>query len=240
MEHDHSAHAATTPAVPGAIAHPVHGTWPGHVLPGSFFLIWSAWWLFSVFRCQLQPTARAVLAVLLSAAYTRHVQAAAEGQRKGGLHQPQLVRVPVAPALARAVGAPAQAGAAVPGRQRRDLGGPHVLQVLPVQLRCATPLHVRSRKTWCRNLYAPDGRFEMGNMQDWQHATMYMAFCASGLVDLIGFYLPGVLPGGTEHVRLTAACDLSASCLQTQSNPPSHRASWGLRFWWRACCLPST
>lgn len=49
-EHDHSAHAATTAAAPGTIAHPVHGTWPGHVLPGSFFLIWSAWWMFSVFR----------------------------------------------------------------------------------------------------------------------------------------------------------------------------------------------
>ena len=52
-----------------------------------------------------------------------------------------------------------------------------------------------------RKLYAADGRFELGNMQDWQHAAMYSAFCVSGLVDLIGFYLPGVLPAGTEHVR---------------------------------------
>lgn len=39
-------------------------------------------------------------------------------------------------------------------------------------------------------------------MQDWQHASMYSAFMVSGLVDLIGFYLPGLLPPGTEHVRI--------------------------------------
>ena len=41
----------------------------------------------------------------------------------------------------------------------------------------------------------------MGNMQDWQHAAMYSAFMVSGLADLVGFYLPGLLPTGTEHVR---------------------------------------
>ena len=54
---------------------------------------------------------------------------------------------------------------------------------------------------WGRRMYAADGRFEMGNMQDWQHAAMYSAFMVSGLVDLVGFYLPGLLPTGTEHVR---------------------------------------
>ena len=51
-----------------------------------------------------------------------------------------------------------------------------------------------------RRLYAADGRFEMGNMQDWQHSAMYSAFMVSGLVDALGFYLPGLLPTGTEHV----------------------------------------
>lgn len=60
----------------------------------------------------------------------------------------------------------------------------------------------------CRNLYTADGRFETGNLQDWQHSAMYAAFLVSGLVDLIGFYAPaGTLPPGTEHVRAHApAC----------------------------------
>ncbi len=66
-----------------------------------------------------------------------------------------------------------------------------------------------SRKgLWCegRRLYAPDGRFEMGNMQDWQHATMYAAFMLSGVVDLTAYYLPkGALPSGLEHVRTPLA-----------------------------------
>lgn len=55
-----------------------------------------------------------------------------------------------------------------------------------------------------RNLYNPDSqRFELNNLQDWQHATMYAAFLASGLVDLIGHYAPrGTLPAGLEHVRM--------------------------------------
>lgn len=39
-------------------------------------------------------------------------------------------------------------------------------------------------------------------MQDWQHAAMYGAFLASGLVDLLGHWCPkGTLPPGLEHVR---------------------------------------
>lgn len=51
-------------------------------------------------------------------------------------------------------------------------------------------------------MYDPTtGRFEQGNLQDWQHAAMYSAFMISGFIDLLGFYLPsGVLPQGTEHV----------------------------------------
>lgn len=60
----------------------------------------------------------------------------------------------------------------------------------------------------CRRLYNDSGRFQMGNMQDWQHSAMYSAFMVSGAVDLIGFYCPGVLPAGTEHVR-AQACNLA-------------------------------
>ena len=57
-------------------------------------------------------------------------------------------------------------------------------------------MHVR------RRLYAEDGRFEMGNLQDWQHSAMYAAFLRSGIVDLLGRgILKDTLPHGTEHVR---------------------------------------
>lgn len=51
-------------------------------------------------------------------------------------------------------------------------------------------------------MYDPvTGRFEQGNIQDWQHAAMYAAFICSGITDLAGFYTaPGTLPQGTEHV----------------------------------------
>ena len=49
--HDHSAHSDAQPTTPYAYVAPAHGTWEGHVLPGSFFLIWSSWWFLSNFRC---------------------------------------------------------------------------------------------------------------------------------------------------------------------------------------------
>lgn len=64
-----------------------------------------------------------------------------------------------------------------------------------------------------RRLYDDSGRFELGNMQDWQHSAMYAAFMVSGAVDLIGVYCPGVLPGGSEHVRV----------------PPPPLRGWGVR-----------
>lgn len=52
-----------------------------------------------------------------------------------------------------------------------------------------------------RRLYAEDGRFEMGNLQDWQHSAMYAAFLLSSVVDLLGWGpLEGTLPHGSEHV----------------------------------------
>ena len=41
---------ASSAAPPGTIPHPDHGTWEGHILPGTFFILWSSWWLFSNFR----------------------------------------------------------------------------------------------------------------------------------------------------------------------------------------------
>ena len=34
-----------------------HGSLPGHILPGSMYIIWATWWMFSVFvtyaRCRI-------------------------------------------------------------------------------------------------------------------------------------------------------------------------------------------
>jgi hypothetical protein len=38
--------------------HPKHGGWLGHMLPGWFFLAWSSWWLFSIFRLYLRETSK--------------------------------------------------------------------------------------------------------------------------------------------------------------------------------------
>ena len=41
----------------------------------------------------------------------------------------------------------------------------------------------------------------VGNINEWQHSAMYVAFLLSGVVDLVGFYMPpGTLPVGTEQV----------------------------------------
>ena len=93
MEHDHSAHANTTAAAaPGEISHPAHGTWEGHVLPGSFFLIWSTWWLISIFRHV--ESIRAVSAVASSSSGSLMLpglQVAAQGQLQGPVQHQKLV-----------------------------------------------------------------------------------------------------------------------------------------------------
>lgn len=50
----------------------------------------------------------------------------------------------------------------------------------------------------CRPLYEDDGHFAMFHIGNWQHALMYGGVAISGLVDVIGFYVP--LPVGTEQV----------------------------------------
>ena len=52
-----------------------------------------------------------------------------------------------------------------------------------------------------RRLYAEDGRFELNNLQDWQHSAMYAAFLLSGIADLLGHVCPeNTFPEGVEHV----------------------------------------
>ena len=49
-----------------------------------------------------------------------------------------------------------------------------------------------------RTLIAPDGKFVVDNINDWQHSTMYLAFVLSGFVDLLGFYVPHGTPKGAS------------------------------------------
>jgi hypothetical protein len=57
-----------------------------------------------------------------------------------------------------------------------------------------------------RVMFVPDGHFAAFHVNNWQHALMYGAFCLSGVVDLLGHYLPpGALPPGTEQAFLSLA-----------------------------------
>eukprot|EP00884_Botryococcus_braunii_P010593 jgi/Botrbrau1/19535/Bobra.0035s0029.1 len=42
----------------GPFPHPKHGGWLGHMLPGWFFMGWSSWWLYSIFRLYLGETTK--------------------------------------------------------------------------------------------------------------------------------------------------------------------------------------
>ena len=62
----------------------------------------------------------------------------------------------------------------------------------------------------------------MGNINEWQHSAMYVAFLLSGVVDLVGFYMPpGTLPVGTEQARFALL-------------NPSHTL-----LAWERCCRPA-
>ena len=56
-----------------------------------------------------------------------------------------------------------------------------------------------------RTLIAPDGKFVVDNINDWQHSTMYLAFVLSGVVDMIGHYSPHSTPEGTSLAFVSLA-----------------------------------
>ena len=62
----------------------------------------------------------------------------------------------------------------------------------------------------CRQLLADNGTFQVDNLNDWQHSTMYLGFVTSGVVDLLGHFTQR-LPAGTEHV--------SRSCFHVYTRP---------------------
>ncbi|KAK9803119.1 hypothetical protein WJX73_006959 [Symbiochloris irregularis] len=157
--HDHSAHSMDEqPTTPYAYVAPAHGTWEGHVLPGSFFLIWSTWWLFSNFRLYLRSSTK------------------------------------------------------FPYISRSWYEWPWWVRSVPLEplFKVVFPFIGINMELWAghvsyRRLHDDLGRFQLGNMQDWQHSAMYAAFMVSGIVDLIGHYCHAVLPTGTEHGFLGAA-----------------------------------
>lgn len=57
-------------------------------------------------------------------------------------------------------------------------------------------------ESW-RTLNAPDGRFVVDNINDWQHSAMYASFMAAGAVDLLGHYAGA--PPGTDRAFLGLA-----------------------------------
>ena len=57
-------------------------------------------------------------------------------------------------------------------------------------------------ESW-RTLHAPDGKFVVDNINDWQHSTMYSAFMTSGVVDLMGYFFGA--PPGVERAFLGLA-----------------------------------
>ncbi len=68
----------------------------------------------------------------------------------------------------------------------------------------------------------------VGNINEWQHSAMYVAFLLSGVVDLVGFYMPpGTLPVGTEQVRSPGTPVLVALSRSEQPNARKWRARRG-------------
>jgi hypothetical protein len=81
--------------------------------------------------------------------------------------------------------------------------GPARLRAFPLEpaLLLALPLVGIAAELWLgheswRTLVAPDGKFVVDNINDWQHSTMYLSFAVSGAVSLLGSVAP--LPRGTE------------------------------------------
>ena len=74
--------------------------------------------------------------------------------------------------------------------------GPPRLRALPLEplVKLTLPLIGALGELWLgheswRSLYQADGKFFVNNLNDWQHATMYLSFFLSGIVDLLAHYL---------------------------------------------------
>ena len=61
-------------------------------------------------------------------------------------------------------------------------------------------------------MFDGDGLFQYTNV--YQHISMFMGFAISGLVDLIGLYIP--LPEGTEQVCINKYISIGIRCFLYQ------------------------
>jgi hypothetical protein len=78
----------------------------------------------------------------------------------------------------------------------------------------ATPPHPRPMKE-------ADGHLSAFHANNWQHAMMYGCFALSGLVELLGVWVP--LPSGTEQVGVWVGGGGGGP----GHPPPRHRVRWG-------------
>ncbi|KAF8066382.1 TMEM45B [Scenedesmus sp. PABB004] len=230
----HAGHSnAGSPATSlSELTHPPHGSFEGHLVPGVMFIALAAWWTWSVLDSHLR-----------AAAPPRHAEYAA---------------LPPAPGA----GGGKRGGAAAPppprGRRRgrHDVRGqPFVSRtwwpwpagwfpgpaVEPAALVVGTLLGIAIELYigWGgpRPLYSTDGHFAAFHANNYQHALMYAAFLASGLVDLLGAATP--LPRGVEQCFLALAFFVEALLmgLHTKPNPLDELVHWLLTHVMLACCV---
>lgn len=88
--------------------------------------------------------------------------------------------------------------------------GPRAVQTLPLEpiIKMVLPAFGILGELWLGHeqymaLYVSDGKFNVGNINDWQHSMMYFAFIASGAIDLLGHYAG--LPDALEKAFLSLA-----------------------------------
>ncbi|GAB4813862.1 hypothetical protein N2152v2_000908 [Parachlorella kessleri] len=139
----------------------IHGAFLGHVVPGTFFIVWGTWWMVAGFQFYLVSLAN-----------------------KQSFKSRSWYRWPWAP---------------------------RVIQQLPLEpiVKVVLPSLGILGELWAghesyRQLLADNGTFQVDNLNDWQHSTMYLAFVTSGVVDLLGHFTQR-LPAGTEHGFLSLA-----------------------------------
>ncbi len=137
----------------------------------------------------------------------------------------------------------ARAGARRPYRARAWHPGPRPrLRLLEPALKVAGPVLGIAVELWLdhlgdggyQRLHCPPGsaragRFDLANVNNWQHAAAYPAFILAGAVDLLGECAPaGAVPDGAEHAALALALALMAFLMGTHEKhePLDRQLHW--------------
>eukprot|EP01024_Parvocaulis_polyphysoides_P044069 TRINITY_DN40505_c0_g1_i4.p1 TRINITY_DN40505_c0_g1~~TRINITY_DN40505_c0_g1_i4.p1 ORF type:complete len:339 (-),score=30.45 TRINITY_DN40505_c0_g1_i4:64-1014(-) len=139
-----------------------HGSFIGHAIPGTMFIIMGIWWTINVFCLQLQ-------------------------QEKNSSNNRQAVFR-------------CRSWYLWPWKPEWPLEP--IVKVMAAFIGIVVELILSGHGEW-RKLYASDGYFCEGHLNNWQHGAMYGAFGLSGLVDLLG--ADGKLPKHIESAFLALA-----------------------------------